>query len=310
MSVPGCQDLMLPFLELCSDGIERTGLVELSKQIAEKIGLTEADLDEKLASGQPKIYNRTAWVKFYFGKAGLLEFPSRSKFKISQRGIDLLKSKPTEIRVNTLMQYPEFAQFRNGLSQDSLENDTAVESANVGLQIETPDERLENSYQDLRIQLASELLDIILKRPPSFFEQLVVDLLVAMGYGGSRKDAGEALGRPGDGGIDGIIKEDKLGLGIICLQAKRYAIDNVVPIKDVRDFTGSLDGRGAQKGVLITTSSFTEDGKDFVKKLQQKKIVLINGAELTQLMIDFNIGVSTTATYAIKKIDLDYFEID
>jgi restriction system protein len=227
--------------------------------------------------------------------------------------LDLLKATPPTIRVKTLCQFPEFAKF---YKRDSQTLDGGEHHANVTAQDKgdaepaTPDEQIENAYQDLRSQLASNLLDTILKNPPSFFEKLVVDLLVAMGYGGSRKDAGQTLGKTGDGGIDGIIKEDKLGLDIIYLQAKRYAVDNVVPSREVRDFTGSLEGHGAQKGVLITTSSFTRDGIDFVKRLQQKKIVLINGEKLTQLMIDHNIGVSTTAIYTLKKIDLDYFDVD
>lgn len=312
MAVPGFQDLMLPFLQVCSDGKERT-VMEICELMALQLMLSEADLQEVMASGQTKFYNRTAWVKSYFGKACLLDFPSRGKFKITQRGLDLLKTNPKTIRIKTLYQYPEFAKFHKKDNQSLDENEQNV---NVIIQDKnetepvTPEEQLENAYQDLRSQLASNLLDTILKNPPSFFEQLVVDLLIAMGYGGSRKDAGQALGKTGDGGIDGIIKEDKLGLDIIYLQAKRYGIDNVVPSREVRDFTGSLEGHGAQKGVLITTSSFTRDGIDFVKRLQQKKIVLIDGGKLTQLMIDNNIGVSTTAIYTMKKIDLDYFDID
>jgi restriction system protein len=311
MAVPGFQDLMLPFLQICSDGKERT-VTEIGEIIGLQLNLSEADLQEMMASGQTKFYNRTAWVKSYFGKAGLLDFPSRGKFKITQRGLDLLKSNPKTIRIKTLDQYPEFVKFHKGTqtADGSDQNIGAIIQDKSEIEPATPDEQIENAYQDLRSQLASNLLDTILKNPPSFFEKLVVDLLVAMGYGGSRKDAGQTLGKTGDGGIDGIIKEDKLGLDIIYLQAKRYGVENAVPSREVRDFTGSLEGHGAQKGVLITTSSFTKDGIEFVKKLQQKKIVLINGEKLTQLMIDNNIGVSTTTTYAIKKIDLDYFDID
>jgi restriction system protein len=310
MAVPGFQDLMLPFLQICQDGKERT-VSEVGEVIASQLNLTEEDLQETMTSGQTKFYNRTAWVKSYFGKACLLDFPSRGKFKITQRGLELLRTNPTSIRVKTLNQYPEFVKFhtKNGSNAVASEQDINTTILDE-LDTSTPEEQLENAYQELRSQLASTLLETILKNPPSFFEQLVVDLLVAMGYGGSRKDAGQALGKTGDGGIDGIIKEDKLGLDIIYLQAKRYAVDNVVPSREVRDFTGSLEGHGAQKGVLITTSSFTRDGTEFVKRLQQKKIVLIDGVKLAQLMIDNDIGVSTTTTYAIKKIDLDYFDID
>ena len=311
MAVPGFQDLMLPFLQICDDGKERT-VMEIGETIAQQLMLSESDLQEVMASGQTKFYNRTAWVKSYFGKACLLEFPSRGKFKITQRGRDLLATNPKSIRVKTLDQYPEFFKFHKGTQKTdgSEQNVEATIQDKHEIEPVTPDDQIENAYQDLRSQLASNLLDTILKNPPSFFEKLVVDLLVAMGYGGSRKDAGQTLGKTGDGGIDGIIKEDRLGLDIIYLQAKRYGVDNVVPSREVRDFTGSLEGHGAQKGVLITTSTFTRDGIDFVKKLQQKKIVLINGEKLAQLMIDHDIGVSTTSTYTIKKIDLDYFDID
>lgn len=265
-------------------------------------------MQEVLESGQTKFYNRTAWVKTYFGKAQLVDFPSRGKFKISQRGLDLLASNPADIRVKTLNQYPEFLKFhkRDSQVQDKdLKSQTEQESV---AETVTPEERLENASTELQAQLTTELLEAITKNPPLFFEQLVVDLLVTMGYGGSRIDAGQALGKTGDGGIDGIIKEDKLGLDVIYLQAKRYGVDNVVPSRDIRDFTGSLEGHGAQKGVFITTSSFTKDGINFVKRLQHKKIILIDGKKLTELMIANNVGVSTTSTYHVKKIDLDYFD--
>lgn len=311
MPVPGFQDLMLPFLQICGDGKERT-VPEIGEIIAQQLQLSKSDLQETISSGQTKFYNRVAWVKSYFGKACLLSFPSRGKFTITQRGFDLLKSNPQSIRVSTLNQYPEFNKFYKKSNEQNINTIIQYEDTIIQNEINpvTPDEELENAYQELRSQLASDLLETILKNPPNFFESLVVDLLVAMGYGGSIKDAGQALGKSGDGGIDGIIKEDKLGLDIIYLQAKRYGVDNVVPVREIRDFTGSLDGHGAQKGVMITTSSFTRDGIDFVKRLQQKKIVLIDGEKLTQLMIDYNIGVSTTTTYIIKKIDLDYFEVN
>lgn len=307
MSVPGFQDLMLPFLLICKDGQERT-VSQIGEIIANQMALTEKDLQEVLESGQTKFYNRTAWVKTYFGKARLVEFPSRGKFKITTRGLSLLASNPTEIRVTTLTQYPEFLKFHKKDSQVQDKGANPPAEAEVIADIATPEERLENASNELQIQLASELLEAIIKNSPLFFEQLVVDLLVTMGYGGSRLDAGQALGKTGDGGIDGIIKEDKLGLDVIYLQAKRYGADNVVPSRDIRDFTGSLEGHGAQKGVFITTSSFTKDGVEFAKRLQNKKIILIDGKKLTELMIVNNVGVSTVVTYHVKKVDLDYFE--
>jgi len=298
---------MLPFLQICEDGQERT-VSQIGEIIAKRMSLSDQDLQEVLESGLTKFYNRTAWVKTYFGKAQLLDFPSRGKFKITPRGLELLAKNPNDIRVKTLAQFPEFLKFHKKDGQGQEKSLSAPAEAEPVAETVTPEERLENASTELQAQLASELLEAIAKNPPLFFEQLVIDLLVTMGYGGSRLDAGQALGKTGDGGIDGIIKEDKLGLDVIYLQAKRYGVDNVVPSRDIRDFTGSLEGHGAQKGVFITTSSFTKDGIDFVKRLQHKKIILIDGKKLTELMISNNVGVSTIGTYHVKKIDLDYFD--
>ena len=309
MAVPGFQDLMLPFLQVCEDEQERS-ILEISAIVTQKLNLSDVDVQEMMTSRQTKLYNRLAWVKSYLGKACLISFPSRGKSKITPRGLALLSEHLQLINIKTLKQYPKFIKFQtknNKIEQHEQSINRALEE---DIEFATPEEQLENSYQKLRDELSSDLLETILRNSPSFFEQLVVDLLVAMGYGGSRKDAGQALGRTGDGGIDGIIKEDKLGLDLIYLQAKRYNADNVVPSREIRDFTGSLEGHGAHKGVFITTSSFTRDGIDFVKRLQQKKIVLIDGVRLTQLMIDNDIGVSTVSTYAIKKVNSDYFEIE
>lgn len=306
MAIPSFQDLMLPFLKNCVNGNEYT-VIEMSDIIAKQLNLSSEMLNEIMSSGQTKLVNRIAWVKSYLGKAGLIIFPSRGKFKITPRGLDLINSSPNKIDIQVLKQYPEFIEWQN--KSKSFEN--SIEKTNntsEELESSTPEEQIDTIYKALRKELSIQLLEVILKNPPSFFEQLVVYLLVAMGYGGSRQDAGLALGGTGDGGIDGIIKEDRLGLDIIYIQAKRYAIDNSVPSREVRDFVGSLEGNGAQKGVMITTSSFTRDGLDFVKKLQQKKIVLIDGERLTNLMIDFGVGVSKVNSYEIKKINLDYFE--
>jgi restriction system protein len=306
MAIPSFQDLMLPFLKNCVNGNEYT-VIEMSDIIAKQLNLSSEMLNEIMSSGQTKLVNRIAWVKSYLGKAGLIIFPSRGKFKITPRGLDLINSSPNKIDIQVLKQYPEFIEWQN--KSKSFEN--SIEKTNntsEELESSTPEEQIDTIYKALRKELSIQLLEVILKNPPSFFEQLVVDLLVAMGYGGSRQDAGLALGGTGDGGIDGIIKEDRLGLDIIYIQAKRYAIDNSVPSREVRDFVGSLEGNGAQKGVMITTSSFTRDGLDFVKKLQQKKIVLIDVERLTNLMIDFGVGVSKVNSYEIKKINLDYFE--
>jgi restriction system protein len=197
-----------------------------------------------------------------------------------------------------LEQFPEFVQFQSRSSHS--EEQTAIQEEPT----HTPEEILEASYQNLRNDLSQELIDRVMQCSPRFFEKLVVDLLVAMGYGGSRKDAGQAIGQTGDGGVDGIIKEDRLGLDIVFIQAKRW--ESTVGRPVVQAFAGSLEGFRARKGVLLTTSTFTKDARDYVERIE-KKIVLIDGEQLAQLMIDYGIGVTEVATYSVKKADLDYF---
>lgn len=305
MAVPPFQDFMLPFLQHISDGSEHR-ITELFEFLAKEFGLSEEDLKELLPSGrETRFKNRVYWTRVHLGQAKLLDSTGRGRFRITERGRQLLKSKPMRIDMRTLAQYPEFQEFRG---RSSTNDDQAAQVAPPPaepLSAQSPEEQLESSYQVLRSQLAQSLLANIRKAPPEFFEQLVVDLLVAMGYGGSRVDAGQAIGQSGDGGIDGIIKEDRLGLDIVYLQAKRWA--DPVGSPEVRNFTGSLEGHGAQKGVLITTSKFTRDATEFAKRLQQKKLVLIDGAKLAELMMDFGVGVSSVATYTVQKIDPDYF---
>jgi restriction system protein len=234
-------------------------------------------------------------------KAGLLESTGRGKFRINDRGLSVLRDDPPEINVKFLEQFPGFLEFHRGSSKDD-NNDLNDDAAD---KTKTPEEILETSYQRLRGDLALDLLDRIMGCSPEFFEKLVVDLLVAMGYGGSRRDAGKAVGRSGDGGIDGIIKEDKLGLDAVYIQAKRW--EGTVGRPAVQAFAGSLMGNRAGKGVFITTSQFTREASDYVKAIQQPKIVLIGGEELAQFMINHDIGVADVATYRVKRVDLDYF---
>jgi restriction system protein len=300
MAIPPFQYFFLPFLSFISDGKEYTKQ-DLAEHLAQTFSLSPEDVNEVLPSGrQTRFMNRVAWTRTYLGKALLVESCGRGRFQITQRGLELLETNPTKLDVRALKKYPEFQAFHQS-NNDDLSGNSADEQVVAG---ETPEERLESSYQALRKELAQALLQQVLNASPSFFEQLVVDLLVAMGYGGSRADAGKAVGQSGDEGIDGIIKEDRLGLDIIYLQAKRW--QNPVGRPQVQTFVGSLVGKGAVKGVMLTTSRFTDDAKQFVKHLQQK-VVLIDGEELTGLMIDFNVGVSATTQYVVKKIDLDYF---
>jgi restriction system protein len=301
MTVPDYQTLMLPVLQVAGDGQEHT-IGEAIEIIASHFGLTEEDRKELLPSGtQFRFDNRVHWARSYLKQAGLLESTGRGKFRITERGTTVLETNPPHINVKFLDQFPEFQNFRSRSSRVEEHEVTEDEPT------QTPEEILEASYQSLRNELAKELIDRVMGCSPRFFERLVVDLLVAMGYGGSRKDAGERIGQSGDGGIDGIIKEDRLGLDAVYIQAKRW--EGTVGRPIVQAFAGSLEGVRARKGVLITTSTFSKEAKDYVDRIE-KKIVLIDGEQLAQYMIDYGIGVAEVATYTVKKADLDYFGED
>jgi len=305
MTVPDFQSFMLPLLKFTADRAEH-GQVDAADVLARHFSTTEAERKEMLPSGrQTRFDNRVAWAIVFLRKAKFLESTRRGRFKITERGLEILKSNPPRIDTKYLLQHgdAEFKEFRQPRRNggDQSEDDHAEIDAEA---VHTPREVMESGYQEMRRDLSQELLNRIKSSPPRFFEQLVVDLLVAMGYGGSRIDAGEAVGQSGDGGVDGIIKEDKLGLDAIYLQAKRW--ENTVGRPVVQAFAGSLDGYRARKGVLITTSQFSPEAKDYVSRIE-KKIVLIDGEELAKLMIDHGIGVATDAVYEIKRLDTDYF---
>lgn len=304
MSVPAFQELFLPILAYIADGKEHTKQ-DVAEHLSQLLQLTQGDLSEMLPSGkQTKFLNRIAWTRTYFGKALLVEATARGRFRITQRGRDLLATNPTLLNVKTLKQYPEFQTFHQG-GNDDAQDESVPGIVQAVVSDETPEEQLESRYQALRKELAGLLLQQVLQVSPAFFEQLVVDVLVAMGYGGSRADAGKAIGQSGDEGIDGVIKEDRLGLDLIYLQAKRW--QNPVGRPHVQNFVGSLVGKSAHKGVMLTTSRFTDEARQFVKHLPQK-VVLIDGEELAELMIEFNVGVNPTTSYTLKKLDTDYFE--
>ena len=301
MAVPDFQSVMLPLLDIMGDSAEH-GIAEVIEGLGDRLGLSPNDRKELLPSETDvKFDNRVRWAAFYLRKAGLLYRPSRGKIRITERGQQILKTAPGRIDVKFLKQFPDFQEFQKGTKKDGTE-DVTVTSEEVH---STPEETLEASYVNLRQTLAEELIDRVKKCPPKFFEKLVVDLLVSMGYGGSRKDAGQAVGQSGDDGIDGIIKEDKLGLDVVYLQAKRWEATVGRPV--VQAFAGSLEGQRARKGVLITTSQFSQEAKDYVSRIE-KKIILIGGEELAQLMIDHGIGVTEVRTYSVRKMDLDYFD--
>lgn len=305
MPVPDFQSLMLPLLLLTGDGQEHT-MSETIDVMAREFQLTPEERNELLPSGrQRRLHNRVGWAKTYLKKAGLLEDKGRGRFRITGRGREVLKSRPAAINMKFLEQFPEYNDFVT-LSSDEEEtrSEKPAKPAAVEESGETPEEVLESSYQELRRKLAEELLERIKACSPQFFEKLVVDLLVAMGYGGSRKDAGQAVGQSGDEGIDGIIKEDRLGLDVVYIQAKKWK--DTVGRPTVQAFAGSLEGQRARKGVLITTSQFSKEAREYVRQIE-KKIVLIDGADLSRFMIDFGVGVTEVASYTVKRLDLDYF---
>ncbi len=307
MTIPDYQHLMLPIALLMRDGREHTAK-ELASILGQQLRLSEDELHELLPSGGTLVFvSRVSWAITYMYKAGLIERPVRGKCIITQRGKDVLAENPAAINNALLRRFPEFREF---MARSASATDPAPDQLQTIVNSEhqlTPEEILESSYQNLRETLAQDLLERVKQASPQFFEQLVIKLLVAMGYGGSLKDAGEAVGRSGDGGIDGIIKEDKLGLDAIYIQAKRW--EGTVGRPTVQAFTGSIMGQRANKGVFITTSQFTQDAKDYVRLINQK-IVLIDGEQLAQLMIDYNVGVSEMVSYVVKRIDQDYFTED
>ena len=296
---------MLPLLEITSDK-EVHKFRDVVDKISDHFKLTEDERNELLPSGnQALIDNRVGWARFYLTKAGLLKSEKRGTHQITEQGLKLLESKPTELRTRDLEQFKQFVDFKDSISKrndEEIDDNSTIEDEQ---NIETPEEALEYAYLKLKNDLSRDMLDTIKSCSPAFFEKLVVDLLTKMGYGGSRKDAGQALGKTGDGGIDGIIKEDKLGLDTIYIQEKKW--ENPVPVREIRDFAGALLSKKARKGIFITTSSFPKSAFAFVESIEHRTI-LIDGERLADLMFEFNVGLSKQSLYEVKKIDSDYFE--
>ncbi len=301
MAVPDFQSLMLPLLRLAGDGMDHT-FKDAVEAIAIEFSLTPEERNELLPSSSRTtlFYNRLAWAKTHMTMAGLLQAPRRGVFCITQRGRELLVSQLARIDMKTLQQFPEYERARRGDVQASVEPAMPA----VAFNELTPEESIERAHLSLRKDLARELLESIMQCSPAFFELLIIKLMIKMGYGGSREEAGKAVGRSGDGGIDGIINEDRLGLDAIYLQAKRW--EGVVGRPEIMKFVGALAGQRATKGVFITTSWFTQDAKDYALS-SQYKVVLIGGERLADLMIEHDLGVSVAATYQLKRIDSDFF---
>jgi restriction system protein len=291
---------MLPLLELTGDGNEHSlrGAIDT---LVERFRLSDEEKRELLPSGrQPTFDNRVGWARTYMKKAGLLQSTRRGYFQITERGFEVLAKKPERIDAAYLRRFPEFVAFQTPKTDEADRKARPQELDDRA----TPEEEIEAAYQTLRVDLVHEVLEAVKGSSPAFFEQLVIDLLVKMGYGGTRRDAGQAIGRSRDGGIDGIIKEDRLGLDIVYVQAKKW--ESTVSRPEIQKFAGALQGQRARKGVFITTSDFSRAAREYVG-LIGSKIVLIDGDTLAQLMIDFDIGVTGMATYEIKRVDSDYF---
>lgn len=301
MAIPDFQTIMLPLLELATDSEEHS-IHEAVEKLSIKFGLTEEDASKLIPSGlQPIFYNRVGWARTYLKKARLLEDPRRGHFRITERGKEVLSRNPERIDLKFLSQFPEYIEFKETRSEAKATPIVIEELEDL-----TPEEALEEAYQKIREGLADEVLSTVKNSSPGFFEKLVVELLVKMGYGGSRRDAARAVGGSGDEGIDGIIDEDRLGLDTIYIQAKKWKEDNSVSRPEIQKFVGALHGQRAKKGIFITTSKFTEDAKSYASKIETK-VVLIDGKRLANLMIDYNVGVTPQTNYEIKSLDSDYF---
>jgi len=295
---------MLPLLKIAADGKDHTQ-AEAIIALASEFNLSKEEINEtRLNTRQTLFDNRIAWAKYHMKKAGLLEFPRRAFFQITDLGRQVLAQKTSKINVAFLKQYPEYLEFIGG-NRTELETgkDNILEMATEKA---TPEEIIDKGYLDIRRAVASDLLERVLSLSPLRFERLVIELLVKMGYGGGFKDASTHSGKSGDEGIDGTIREDKLGLDVIYIQAKRWKPGNQVGRPEIQKFVGALAGQGAKKGVFITTSTFSKEARDYTPR-NETKIVLLDGEELMQLMIDYNLGVSTINIYEIKQVDSDYF---
>jgi restriction system protein len=305
MTIPDYQSIMKPALLVLRDGAEWS-VKKMTEKMGETFHLTDDEIKSYLPSGtQTVMTNRTNWALYYLKRAGIVENAKRGVYKITKRGISVLSENPANIDSDYLLRFPEFVDFKDKKSETGTPVVSVVES--IRDESVTPEETLEAAHLKIMSSLASDLLEKVYNQTWEFFEQLVIELLVKIGYGGSIKEAGRAIGKTGDEGIDGVIKEDKLGLDIIYIQAKKWKLDSVVGRPEIQKFVGALAGQGAKKGIFMTTSRFTKDALDYTPR-NETKVVLIDGQMLSKLMIDYNIGVSTINIFELKKIDNDYFE--
>jgi restriction system protein len=307
MAVPDFQTLMLPVLSAAEDG--EANIVDVRTKLAEKFRLTPEELNQLLPGGRQTTFaNRIGWARTYLGKAGLLEATRRGYFRITDRGREVLKQNPARIDIAFLSRFPEFTDFRSkergGTTSEGDSDRSLLERSG-----QTPDEILRVTHQEIEKALRTDLLERVYASAPAFFEKVIVSLLLAMGYGGSREDAGRAIGKSGDGGLDGVIDQDPLGLDRVYVQAKRYKFDSAVSEPEIRGFAGSLESVKATKGVFVTSSYFTAPAKAFAEKIS-RRIILIDGDQLARLMIRYGIGTRVEETFHLKKIDEDFFDAE
>jgi restriction system protein len=307
MSIPDYQSLMLPLLKRAAS--EEVRVLDAEKQIGDEFALTPEERAQLLPSGKQRVlHNRLHWAKFYMMKAGLVSFPKRGAFVATDAGRALLAHNPSHINIELLRQYPSFEEFYSGEhSGASSLPITANTPAVSAVTPSTPEEQIDKAHLAIQSALRTELLQRILQNTPAFFEELIIELLVTMGYGGSRPDAAAQLGGSGDGGVDGVINEDRLGLDRVYIQAKRYAEGNAVGRPEVQKFVGSLVGMGAAKGVFVTTSKFSGEAVEYARHLTQR-VILIGGQRLTELMIEHNVGVRLNRAVEFKQIDENFFD--
>ena len=304
MAIPDFQTIMLPLLQFAGDGQEHS-IHEAHDYLASYFELSSEEINELLPSGlQRRFYNRVGWARAYLIKSGLLISTRRGYFRITERGQQVLAENPDRIDMKYLEKFPEYQKFK-ATRRDAVKGNRSEQRDVSSVGEKTPQEALEEAYQEMRETLAHELLQKVMESPPSFFERLVVELLVAMGYGGSMREAAKAVGQSGDEGIDGMIDEDRLGLDTIYIQAKRW--QGTVSRPEIQKFVGALQGKRARKGIFITTSDFSKGAHEYVSRIDTK-VVLINGQRLAEYMIDYNVGVSTVSHYEIKRLDSDFFE--
>lgn len=301
MAIPKYDEMYRLFLDCLADGQEHK-MKEIRDVAAKTLGITEEERSEMLPSGRPLFDNRVGWTRTYLKKAGLIESPSRSVYKITEAGQQVLAENPKEINNFYLQRFESFREF---VCPDSKDAESPTNISPISSQ--TPQDILDDAFKQINATLVDDILAEIMKQSSSFFENLVVKLLTKMGYGGSIEDVGSVIGQTGDEGIDGIIREDKLGFSLIFIQAKRWDCDKTVGRPEIQKFVGALAGQGATKGLFITTAKFTKEARQYANKQHTTKVVLVDGAALARLMIEFNLGVSTEATYEIKRIDTDFF---